>query len=315
MSSALQLAAGVTAAVQAAMGGIGASAGALAGATMGKVRGSDFSSLRAAVEHAIAQDEKEATSFWIELGEVLEHGLGYWGKKQAFDNEVASLTTLVHARLTAIENLLAKVDAKAGHVPAELDASAKAWAEAESTLTQTRSGVDAVRAIPGWAGRAANAYQDVNVVQSSATGELGGITSSVSAALSAIAVFNRALFEDMGQAVRAAASAVRSAPGGAGSVYYLRTSKAAHILGSLEANLNRSAAGQPVAAAASELSSQIDSTLHAPALLAPGGWPTGGSQAAVAPGDTAGVTPLDDDADVAEGGGGSGDACVPGVTR
>lgn len=253
------------------------------------------SSMKDRLDAAVAQDKKEADSFWVNFGQVFDDGLNYFKRKREFDEQVATLTDRAYG---AYDDVKAAVeDGFSGHagVADDLDASWALWLD-RATKANTQIGdLKQLQALDGWTGQASQEYGKSVGVQIEAMKELVGIMTAAAEGASQGAKLNRTLMTAAHMAVEDyAAKADVDRPGGSG-MYYNRTANWGDYLVMLPSVLNQIASAAPVEGPISTLNQQLREALQTPALLKQGSWPEGTSAAGVPAADTGGVVPSADE--------------------
>ncbi|TRY18074.1 hypothetical protein FOJ82_08430 [Tessaracoccus rhinocerotis] len=272
----------------------------------------EISSLRAAVNAAIQQDEAEASSFWTELSRLGRHTFNYFSERQRFNQQAAQAKASALAALAQVENFCNSNVAPHANVPARLTSDAAEWTMRSRQVRAMYNRAKRLTNVEGWSGEAREQYSAAAAVQANALSELEGVMVSTAAGAGAGATLNRAIFYVVGKAVRVATSRIKSAPGSNGDQYYLRTATATNECRSLLFELAGAVSGKVAAGSANALSSELAKTITLPNLLEVGSWPTGTSAAGRAPANTGDTVDPDGGSTNLNTGGGSGGG-TPGV--
>lgn len=243
--------------------------------------------LRPAVERAIEADRAEATSFWTELGEVVQKGVLYLPGYLIFRQRTEALVNETLDELGVVEALVHEDLAEYAPVPHRLDNDADQWLEnsrrAEATAKECANQSD----IPGWVGDSKVEYDKAVAVQEKAMTELSGIMQSAAQGCSTGALLNRAVFLVVSTAITYATESIRGAHG-RGAERFGRTATALTELQYLAEKIRTAITGDVTQGSARNLSTELRRTLRMPNLLTPGSWPTGNDAAGIDPADTAG---------------------------
>lgn len=191
----------------------------------------------------------------------------------------------------ALERLVDERLAPHAEVPVKLEAERDLERTQAARLAQIAVEITDLLASDGWSGEAAAGYQRAATVQAGALEELSGVQHSSANALDRSALLNRAAFYYTAEAIRFAASQIRTMAPGDGAQLFLRTRRLdGHLRalrGKVSHELDSIASGMP----ATTLAEQLDGLLATPALLGVAGWPTGGDFADTRPAPTRDVIP------------------------
>lgn len=247
--------------------------------------------LRTAAESAVEKDRRDSWNAWEELKSLFTHGIvGYLQERKEFERlGEAHITTFLQG-VAAIEQTVVDVQTAIGTAPDDLEASSQEWATAAASVGGIRERITAVQHIPGWAGGSSSGYTRRSMVQDGATEELRGVATSMSNALTQIALFNRALVLYIDREIINATKKVNELQGSADGWFYRRSANGQWIVNTLDDAIQQARQGEPVQSMADTLQSLVSECLEAPQLLAPGAWPTGGGKAGLPPAPTDAVT-------------------------
>lgn len=273
--------------------------------------------LREAVKEAKRLDAEDANSWWQELWERVTHLGGYKEDKERFDREVKQVIEYCDERLELVGERITLVQEEAGPIPGQLETQGEAWKAASQRAEGIQSRIAAIQAIPGWQGETSSKYQVTNAVQGGATVEFAGMASSLGKAINQVALFNRAIFQLMGEDIDATADRIAGEEGGADGYHYRRTANARAYLNALLEGLNSCLSGEATRDATQSLESKVQECLQAPNLLQPGVWPRGsGGRAGVPPAETDTIPDAEEsDATVDHSGAAPGQPGQSGVKR
>lgn len=160
------------------------------------------------------------------------------------------------------------------------------WKDSAAKVADIRGRIATIRNIPGWQGASSGGYTNRNIVQDSATTELGGVAGSLATAIKQIALINRALFLYMDREIKTMTALIKGLNGSGDGSFYRRSFNGKTMLQDLLNRLTDAQVGAPVRDVAQGLKSTVEQCLSSPQLLAPGAWPTGGGQVGTPPSNT-----------------------------
>lgn len=256
---------------------------------------SSISSMRSALEGAIAKDRAEAESFWAHLASVIKNGFDYFKKKREFDAQVAGLIERARGAVSDAEAVVNGPFQEKQNAARDLEGYRTTWLEESRKALLQKGKLSELSNVEGWEGLSATNYVTAVEIQVQAMSELSGIMQSAARGADQAALFNKVLMSAAVTAVRDyQAKADVDRPGGNG-IYYLRTANWGDYITLLPSVLTQIAWAEPVAGPVGQLGVKLDQTLHSTALLEEGSWPGGTSAAGVPAANTGNVVPSPDD--------------------
>lgn len=260
----------------------------------------ELDKLDAAVHAAIAADEQEAAVYWSTMSKLMPINPLLAVARALFESQAQKARANALVELVTVKATCAALIGVHAGVPGQLLQDEKVWSDNRAQVKNKISLCKDLKHVDGWSGHSKNSYDLTVDLQVKALDELQGIMASTAQSCRAGALLNRAVFFVVAKAVRNTSSSISGAPGGLGSVFFLRTNTAVNALGALKSEISAAKGGEVAAGSANVLSGELRNTVAMPNLLKVGSWPTGQDDGRTRPARTdQGVTSDGRDADLA----------------
>lgn len=260
----------------------------------------ELDKLGTAVHAAIAADEQEAAVYWSAASKLMPLNPLLSVAKALFESQARKARTNALIELVTVRATCAALIGVHAGVPGQLLNDELVWSDNRAAVKKKMSRCEGLKQVDGWSGDSKIAYDRTVDLQVKALDELQGIMASTAQSCRAGALLNRAVFFVVAKAIRNAVGSISSAPGGLGSVFFLRTNTSVNALNGLKNEISAAKGGEVAAGSANVLSGELRNTVAMPNLLRVGSWPTGQDDGRTRPARTdQGVTSDGKDADLA----------------
>ena len=229
--------------------------------------------LRASLEDAVRMDDRQATTFWQEVGEFFQHGLNYWNDRRQFENRCAEIKREAEAALEKVEAHIKDFEEHLD-IPERLTDEFHHWCDHARELKAIIDPIPDYGQIPNWHGPASQEYLTMTEVQVQACNELYPRAKNMVETLRVAESLNYAVLSAANSNVETALGHMRKCVPTEGR-FYVNTARCRDVLTQLEMVLAQilKVADSP----ASQLQSRLQE-VEASASVLRSGWPSGSSQ-------------------------------------
>lgn len=187
--------------------------------------------VREAVEAAIARDEAQDSTFWQEMAQVFEHGVGYFEDKRRFEAEARQLVDSTRENLRHLEEATRwPMEVAEEHI-AQLDAAIRCWRDVLTASMNAHRTVEPLDVVEGWSGQAADEYGASAAKQAEAAREFVKLPESYRRLLREVRAMNLGVLGEIhGRLQGVAMAAVGECRVGGDDRFYVDTANANQAL-------------------------------------------------------------------------------------
>lgn len=201
-------------------------------ATLGGLRKlrEDVQGARRAVEAAIRMDESQATTFWQEVGQFFEHGVGYLADKARFEAEAQELVANTRENLDNLERAVQPAIDVVDNDLEPLRSAIATWAQVADTSNKVANEVEPLGMVEGWSGQAADQYGSSASKQIETAGEFPSLPMGYRRLLDRVLSLNLAVAGDIQSQVTAVQTKASKCFAAAEGQFYVNTANANRAL-------------------------------------------------------------------------------------